>query len=91
MVTDILNITARGERTFGPSKVNVKQSNRSCRDIYHLSVTVLPIPVYLKKDDFRLYVLRSEKYPWGSSQFKLSHKYGSRFQRLRIYYSLNII
>jgi len=42
MITDPLNITARGERTFGPNKVNVKQSIPSGRAIYYPSVTVLP-------------------------------------------------
>jgi hypothetical protein len=42
MITDLLNITARGERTFGPNKVYVKQSISSGRAIYYLSAPVFP-------------------------------------------------
>jgi len=42
MITDPLNITAKGECTFGPDKVHVKQSIPSVRAIYYLSVTVFP-------------------------------------------------
>jgi len=42
MFTDSLNITAIGESTFGPRKLNVKQSIPSGCAIYYLSVTVCP-------------------------------------------------
>jgi hypothetical protein len=42
LIAELLNITARGERIFGPHMVNVRQNIPSGRAIYYLSVTVLP-------------------------------------------------
>jgi len=41
IISDPLNITARGESIFGPDMVNVRQSIPSGRAIYYLNVTVL--------------------------------------------------
>jgi hypothetical protein len=42
LIPDLLNITLRGERTFGPVKINVKQSIPANQAVYCLSVTVFP-------------------------------------------------
>jgi hypothetical protein len=48
MITEPLNITARGERSFGPDVANVRQSIPTGRAIHYLIVTVLPYQSFEK-------------------------------------------